>query len=633
MSAGKVTMVSAITVAVVTVTTLFAYFDLFVPFVSADNVSTSVTVLNTPPSWTVNAHESTESSTSTPTNAGTTLSFNATATDSSNDNYYLLICSNGNAPTANSGAAPTCGSGALRWAVSGATASGAEATAATTTLDKALTGSLPFDAESNVWYAWICDGNTSGPQCNALYTQGDNGFPSGWSPFVINHAPLFFTISNSGNTDPGGSVTWTGNATDTDQIRGGDILTLKVCKAADLSGGYCGSGGTWATSTANQRVDTHSTTTPIYIPTQDRLYNAFTYIVDQSLLGARQGTTSLQGFNSSYSVNNVAPSVSGSTVSLVNPATATTTGEIILTRPFATSGPFNVQFQVTDNNSCLNSSSGNEISSATTSVYRSSIVGGASSCQISSHYNPNSCHPSVQTVDVRDKIVCSQDGGSCSGASDTTSTWTCVFNLWYIADPTDTGSVYAADNWQGHVQVSDDNGLLSPATTTATGTEVDSLLAFDVSTTSIAYGGLQPGNATTPFVQTTDLQGQGNTGLDESVYGDTMCTSWTSADSCDAGGIASSSEIAVWNQQLATTSQAFQLSGGVSYPDNIVVFGLRSSTTPRLVNIGVLKTTATNTPQSKNTFWGINVPSSITVSGNYSGQNTIIGVRSAPAYW
>ena len=109
---GKVTLLTACASALLGVLIVFGVFlNVDVPKVSADNVLTSVTVLNTPPVWTVDAQEWLQSSTSTPTNAGDVVTWIALGTDSNNDNYWLLICKTGTAPTPNSSAAPTCAGG------------------------------------------------------------------------------------------------------------------------------------------------------------------------------------------------------------------------------------------------------------------------------------------------------------------------------------------------------------------------------------------------------------------------------------------------------------------------------------------------------------------------------------------
>jgi len=612
MTAGKITLFAVLTGAILSGTTLAAYFELSVPFAVASTVNTSVTVLNTPPVWTQNAHEEVESSTSTPTNIGAVLAFRGLGTDSNNDNYFLIICKNNVIPTPHSLAPPTCSGGVSNlWAISGTTTSGVEARASTTTREVAY-----WATESNDWYGWVCDAVSVGPQCNTQMENGDEAnFPNKSSPFVINHPPAFMTVANTSPKDPGAVISWTTTATDTDVLRGGDTLFLYVCKAADFATSTgCGAGGTWATSTA-YRINPAASST-IVIPSQDKAYNAFVYIEDQSFEAA---TSTNQGAASPYTVNNVAPTIDATQISLINHGGGA--GDLTLTSPQASTTGFKITFVVTDNNGCQNASLGNEIASATTSIYRSSVT--SAQCQLSSQYNTNSCYPSANPLTL---ISCSQDTAvnSCTGATDSTVGWSCNFQLWYNADPTDAGSFYTADNWLGQVQATDDNGALSSSTVSTTGNEVDQFLAFNVSTTSIAYGGLQPGQSNSPIVQTTDLQEIGNTGLDESLYGDTMCTTHTTADSCDVGGANPATKIPVSNQKFASSS--------VTYTDPLTN-ALTSSTSPSSFALHVLKTTATSTPQTKNTYWGIAVPIAITLAGDYSGVDTITAVTSNSSFW
>ncbi|HUO50782.1 MAG TPA: hypothetical protein VMU25_04440 [Candidatus Paceibacterota bacterium] len=599
---GRITIVVLVSVFGITALALFAYFQVRVPEARADNVTTSLTVLNTPPNWTIDAQEATQSSTSTPTNQGTTLSFVATATDSSNDNYWLIICSVGGGATPHNNAPPTCTSG-TQWAISATTTSATQATASTST-----SGTL-FNNESNAWYAYVCDGNSTGAQCNATVKQGTG---STASPFVINHAPSFSAISNNGPKNPGQSVTWSATASDSDTIRGGDTVQLFVCKANDFvaASSSCGAGGTWATSTAVSSNPTATFSVPI--PTQDKSYNAYVYIMDQSLLVA---TSTFEASNSTYSVNNVAPTISAATISLVDRSGS---GDLRLVNPATTTLGYKVQFTVTDNNSCQNSSGGQEIVTATSSVYRSGVT--QNSCKVSTDYNTNSCYPSANP---QVSMSCTQDAGSCSGPSSTNSTWTCTFPLWFNADPTDAGSLHAAENWLASAQAVDDNGAMSPFVESSTGNELDSFLAFTVSKNSIGYGGLQPGQKNDPLATTTDLIEQGNIGLDESLYGDTMCTTWSGPDSCDAISDPSRTKtITVDNQKFAASS--------VSYASGA---SLTSSTSPATLAIHVPKTTATSTLQTKNTYWGIQVPASIQTAGNYAGQNTVTAVESNSSFW
>ena len=617
-SLGKISIIAALSSASIIFVFGFAMLlEVHVPHVSADDVSTSVRVLNTPPSWTVDAQESTESSTSTPTNSGSVITWTGTGTDSSNDNYFLLICkSSTTAPTAVSNAPPVCGGGiSNQWARSATTTSGVQATAATTTKE-----TFPFQQESNPWTAWICDAALTLARCNAAYTQG-SGLTA--SPFVVNHPPVFNTVVNNGPVSPGGTITWTATAYDNDLINGGNTVRLFVCKASDFTGTACGPAGGWATSTLV--TSNPATSTIIVIPTQDSLYNAFVYLIDNN---GRAATSTTQGSNSTFTVNNVAPSVTAATISVEDTDHA---GNLTLTTPAATSGPFYVKFTVADNNSCQAANGSREIATTSINVYRSSIT--QASCDSSGAFNTNNCYTASSTAfysptrytSSADYLFCTQDVASCSGASDSDSTWTCTFPLWFNADPTDAATQYTADNWLASVYAYDDNFSTSTRTQAVTGNEISSFLAFDVTQTSIGYGDLQPGDFNDPLATTTNLLAQGNVGLDENLYGDTMCTFWSIADSCDAwGGQSGTSTIPVNNQKFATSS--------VSYA-NAFAYPLVSSTSPYALGIHVLKTIATSTIQTKNTYWAINIPALISQAGNYTGQNTITAVKSSSSFW
>ena len=612
-SIGKITIYAALGGAAILSAGFMLFFEVRVPHAQADDVATSVNVLNTPPTWTVDAQESTESSTSTPTNAGSVITWTGTGTDSSNDNYFLLICkSSTTQPTAFSNAPPECGGGVSnRWARSATTSSASQATAATTTKE-----TFPFQQENNPWTAWICDANASLARCNVTYTQG-SGLTM--SPFVVNHPPVFSLVSNNGPVIPGGSITWTASAYDNDVVDGGNTVRLFVCKTSSFNGVSC-PGGAWATSTLVSSGP--ATTTVIQIPTQDALYSAFAFVADNRSLAA---TSTTQGTNSSFTVSNVAPTISAALISLE--AATTSVGNLVLTQPASTSGPFFVKFTVTDNNSCLAASGQREIATTTINVYRSSIT--QAGCNTSGQYNSNFCYTASSTL-FSDFLTCTQDGGSCSGSSDSTATWTCSFPLWFNADPTDVGTQFNADTWKTSVYAYDDNYATSTYTEGTTGNELASFLAFDVTQTSIGYGDLQPGQFNDPLSTSTNLLAQGNVGLDESLYGGTMCNNFGALggpgnpDACDTDGVSTSNDIPVNNQKFASSSVVFA---------SAFAYNLTASTSPISLGVHVLKTTATNTIQTKNTYWAINIPSAITTAGAYSGQNTITAVKSSSAFW
>ncbi len=78
------------------------------------------------------------------------------------------------------------------------------------------------------------------------------------------------------------------------------------------------------------------------------------------------------------------------------------------------------------------------------------------------------------------------------------------------------------------------------------------------------------------------------------------------------------------------TQQKFS-STSLSYGSGLAL--VLSSTTPAEVELDINKSTSTSTPTSGITYWGIAVPSSITLAGAYTGLNTFYGVTAEPGDW
>lgn len=577
----------------------------------ANSATTSVTVLNTPPQWTVNAFEVPASSSSTPTNAGSLVTWNATATDSSNDSYYLLICKTGAAATPVNSGIPTCAGGlANRWAISSLTVSGIMASVSTTT-----TAAMP---EFNDWWAFVCDSVAIGAQCNAAPTQGIGNIDSN-APFVVNHRPTFTAFLDTSPANPGAVVTWYSTSSDPDTYSGTDQDKVKlfVCKANDFTGSACGAGGTWASSTGYMAADASSTATLIN-PDPDGTFSAYGFVIDSH--GGFAASGGSQGTDSSLVVSNVAPTIAAASISLID---SDGSGNLTLTNPSGQTSNLKAEFTVTDQNSCQTTTATPEIVSAIANVYRSGVT--QSGCDQSGEYNANNCYPNAVSPATW-PVTCTASSTSCLGTGDSDVVWDCTFPLWYVADATDgtggplTDPTYFAQNWLASVQAGDNNSASSSLVESSTGNDVTSFLAYSVSTTTIQYGGLQPGQDTGTVGNTaldrTDVKAAGNVGIDESLYGTDMCPGFPSACSGNA-----TSTIFVANQHYATSSISF------------------SSAIATLVNPGatllahVLKSTSTSTQAFVTTHWGIAIPGAITLSGDYLGQNTIIGLTSERSFW
>ncbi len=569
-----------------------------------DTATTSVTVLNTPPLWTATSTEEIESSETNPTDAGNVVSWIAVGTDSNAEDYYLLICSTGAAPTPNSAAAPSC-SGGVQWAVSTATVSGTQARAATT--------SLTAWSESNDWFAWICDGNAGTPRCNTISTQGTNATNS--SPFIINHRPSFSLFSDNSPADPGTTVTFYSTSSDSDVVGTADTVKLIVCATAGFSTTTNACTGTTLGSTTVYAAANATATYTIIIPTQDQNYTAYGYVIDNHGFEATGGA---QGTDSVLTVSNVAPTVGGATISLTQP----TTTDMYLTVEAAETTGFTLSFVTSDNNSCdaVGGGTGDEVTSYNLSIYRSGV--GSTTCtSASGAYNANNCYPSGVGPTVWNLSCTAATSTTCSGSTDTDMTWNCTFPLWYIADPTDgtaTSTQYSAQNWLAQVRGIDDDAAVGTFEETSAGVEVRSFLAFALNTLSIPYGSLEPGQQTDPLNATTTISATGNVGLDKQVEGESMCTSYTSSTLCPNS---STSTIPESEQVFATSTVSYAAASALS------------SSTVQEVEVNVFKSTATSTQAAASAYWGIRVPSSITFSGDYYGQNTFYAVVGESVNW
>lgn len=565
------------------------------PEAKADIATTSVTVLNTPPAWTVDAQESPESSIANPTNVGTINGWTATATDANNEPYYLLICATSSAPTPNPGAPPTCAGGSgWQWAVSPLTTSGSEAYATRT--------AQAADAEANNWWAFICDHNNEDPRCNSQSRQGSGNTAS---PFVVNHRPNFTAFIDDSPKGPGQTVTWYATSLDPDTYGGQDMVKLFVCLENDFTGTACGAGGTYCSSTF--QTSNPSCSFNLESVKQDKDYTAYGFVVDEHYFAASGGS---QGTDSVLTVSNVAPLVASSSINLLD---TDEIGFLTLTVPEGSTTGFKVKFTVTDYNSCQNASAGNEIAAALINVYRSGI--GMANCQADNHYNANNCYPEAY---AGWGSSCSQDVGTCSGPTDPTADWTCTFPLWYHADPTTgtTSAPYYNQNWLASVWAVDDNNATSTLTEAQTGNELDLFLAYGLNTATINYGSLEAGQQNDPLDRDSIMKAIGNVGLNENLFGTAMCliSQWPV---CGGGA---TSTIPVNEQRYASSS--------VPYANGIPLSG-----TPTLFEIKNPKTTVTNNPATSTTKWGIRIPAAITVAGEYIGENTIIGVTSSGNDW
>lgn len=573
---------------------------------ATSTASTTLTVLNTPPLWTTLAFEEFESSTTSPTNSETSISWIGVATDSNSQPYFLIVCSGSATPTpaaasgyGNLGSAPpSCAPTSTLWAVSASTTSGSMARAATTTTESY--------AELNNWYAWVCDDDPVNPRCNYTASQGLSATNS--SPFHVNRRPVFSAFSNNSPADPSATITFYSTSSDPDSVGGEDTIVLHVCNENDFSTTteQCGPGGTIATTSPAVLADASAVyTLPPVI--QDQVYDGFGFIIDEHGHVASGGA---QGTNPGFTVNNVAPTVAGGAI-LLNGGS-----DITLTNPAGQTTGFALRFEVADANSCVNAASTSEIIGYVATVQRSDIA--TTTCNgTSGSYNPNNCYPSGIATSTWN-LSCTASSTSCTGALDPTQVFDCTFPLWFLTDPTDSSSPFDTASWTAAVAGVDDDNATGSLRLGTNYVDVLTFPALDLLTDEIPYGALEPGTNSGTLSASTTVAAVGNAGLDQNLMGESMCTTFSISSECVDSA---TSTVAESNQRFGTST--------VAYGSGFVL----SSTTPFELELNVMKSTSTSVYSEGRTYWGIAVPGTITLAGAYTGLNTFMAVVSEPGEW
>lgn len=226
------------------------------------------------------------------------------------------------------------------------------------------------------------------------------------------------------------------------------------------------------------------------------------------------------------------------------------------------------------------------ISSVIAKIYRSGVTNGKD-CTT----DDNNCY-SVAS--------CSQDEGSCTGPDDPEATYTCSIEMQFHADPTDSGTPWASQYWRVWIEATDDSGLTGEGYSPSNAPEVLSLIALDV-TNSIIYGSLNPGEKNDPLDKITTITATGNVSLDVNLYGTTMTSGENS---------------------IVVGQQKYALSENTAYDE-----GTSLLVSPgEEAELDCPKTTIAGSPQTKNIWWGIEIPVP-QVPGDYSGTNTFEAVK------
>lgn len=224
------------------------------------------------------------------------------------------------------------------------------------------------------------------------------------------------------------------------------------------------------------------------------------------------------------------------------------------------------------------------ISTTTAVIYRE---GATSGCSV----DDNNCY-----------IVgsCAQD--ACSG---TNATYTCTIVMDFFADPTDEGSYAQSQGWNSEewialITVYDDQDASATGSNAAVEeVDVQSLLAFDLSATSINYGEVNPNETSTE--QTVTVSTVGNVPLDVNASGTDM--TW------------SGNNIGVSQQHWSTTT-------GFIWDDGIAL-----GATSTLIELESGKPTQSPSNATDDIYWKLKVPLDKKGGGPYEGTNIFIEIQ------
>ncbi|PLX21203.1 hypothetical protein C0584_03245 [Candidatus Parcubacteria bacterium] len=443
-----------------------------------DVATTTVTVRNAAPYFTVNPAESPASASTTPTNIGDSLTFTGTGDDAEGNDYYLLVCDSDGATPGVAGAAPSCDN--VQFCVSGATTASNPASCSYTV--------QAWAPETRAWVAYVCDNHGTEAACAATSNSGsgDSG-----TPFHLNHAPSFSSISTTDDlNEPGQDFTVEAVVTDGDVIGGADVLTLDVCTTNSWATSTGCADSTICTATSTSANVSCTWTSPIPLQ-DDTAISYYGFVMDDNDMAASGNSQT-----STYTAANATPSVSSV---LLNNGTAIT----LNIKGAADKTVYASSTTITDNNGC------GDIDSATGTIFWEDAVGGAD-CSA----DDNDCYQIASGS-------CTVSG--CTGGNDIDVVVQCTTDLVFYAKPTSGDGTDANGAWDtawfASIRAFDEAASYA---STSPGVDVNTSSAIEVTEPEIAYGSLIANTDSGSDNATTTVVNAGNSPLDTNLIGDDM---------------------------------------------------------------------------------------------------------------
>jgi hypothetical protein len=301
--------------------------------------------------------------------------------------------------------------------------------------------------------------------------------------------------------------------------------------------------------------------------------NGYLYVTGGGLLSGVTSTVASIGLYTSCTafvptVANTAPSVSSVHLNHDN--------AIVLTANATTS--FDINYTITDNDGC------SDIVRSTSTAFRGGV---SATCAVASPTtDPRNCYTYI-----------TQTTSSCSGTSINA---TDTVQLYWFADGTDSSSSYNSDVWYAYAMAGDSVGNTGSAT--STGIELNTLIAINVTTSSINYSSVSANTNTGSTNQTATSTNAGNATTSLQLFASQTLVNGTNA-------------ITTSSQHYATSTFTFggqeqTLGDGVGGVKTVTAFTLTTQTSSAAIS-------GSSTIQ-KATFWGLSVPNG-QASGTYTG--------------
>ena len=224
--------------------------------------------------------------------------------------------------------------------------------------------------------------------------------------------------------------------------------------------------------------------------------------------------------------------------------------------------------------------------SATSTIYRSGVSGGAS------------CNASLASCYQIPANQCTFS--NCSGTS---CLLTCSASIQYFADSTDATSTFNGQTWQATMAVQDSTALRDTETILG-GVPLNSLAAIEINTPAINFGSMIPGADTGTTNATTTVLNTGNILINLSISGSNLVSAGNTTPI-----LPGQQKFATSTFQYASCSLCSLLSGSAN-----------------TVGVEIPKPVSTSSTSSQSSlYWGLQVPNN-TNSGGYNGVNTFTAV-------